>query len=257
MKILVILITLFISYGVSAEGSTFNFKRGQIKTINVVAPMWEDYTNVDGTGMYWEIVRSIYSSEGIRLKHSIVPWNRAMKMVTKYQTYNAIIGEYRETEEALLFPKYPIDVEYMSVLTKKSTESWQGLGSLAGKRIGWMKDYDVINEDQRDFTLREYRTTEQGLELLNAGELDYIIDEWDELASALKDNNLAIENYNMNDMPEGTDVYVAFADSEVSKILIEIYNEQVEAMVASGQMQAIYKKWDLGEMPQSLQSAGR
>ena len=59
----------------------------------------------------------------------------------------------------------------------------------------------------------------------------------------------------MTDMPSGTDVYVAFADSSVSKILIEIYNEQVEAMVKSGEMQAIYEKWDLGEMPPTLQNA--
>lgn len=256
MKIVVILITLLVSYSASAEEKLFNFKRGQIKTINVVAPLWEDYTNQDGTGMYWDILRSMYANENINLKPSTVPWNRAMKMVTKYQTYNAIVGEYLDTEEALIFPKYPIDVEYMSVLTKKSTGTWNGLSSLTGKRVGWLKDYDVIIEEQRGFTLREYRTTEQGLEMLNAGELDYIIDEWDELAIALKDKNLAIEHYHMNDMPEGTDVYVAFADNEISRVLIEVYNEQAEAMVKSGKMQEIYKKWDLGEMPRKLQTAG-
>ena len=255
MKILVIFLTLFISYSVSAEDSSFHFKHGQIKTINVVAPLWEDYTNKDGTGMYWDIISSIYSNEDIKLKPSTVPWNRAMKMVTKYQTYNAIVGEYLETEENLLFPKYPIDVEYLSVLSSNTTEKWNGIESLTGKRVGWVKDYDVIPSDQRDFTLREFRTTEQGIDLLNQGKLDYIIDEWDELAVVLKGKNLSIENYHMNDMPEGTDVYVAFADSAISKVLIEIYNEQVEAMVKSGKMQAIYEKWDLGEMPPALQNA--
>ena len=255
MKKLAVFLTLFISFSVSAEDSSFHFKRGQIKTINVVAPLWEDYTNKDGTGMYWDIISSIYSNEDIKLKPSTVPWNRAMKMVTKYQTYNAIVGEYLETEENLLFPKYPIDVEYLSVLSSNTTEKWNGIESLTGKRVGWVKDYDVIPSDQRDFTLREFRTTEQGIDLLNQGKLDYIIDEWDEVAVVLKGKNLSIENYRMNDMPEGTDVYVAFADSAISKVLIEIYNEQVEAMVKSGKMQAIYEKWDLGEMPPALQNA--
>ena len=175
------------SFSTKAEDErSFAFKRGQIKTINVVAPMWEEYTNADGSGMYWDILRSIYSTAGIKLKPSIVPWNRAMKMVTKYQIYNAIVGEYLDSEEALLFPKYPIDVEYMSVLAKKSATDWQGVESLVGKRVGWIKDYDVIKEQDRNFTLREYRTTEQGIELLNSGKLDYIIDEWDELAIVLK-----------------------------------------------------------------------
>lgn len=244
------------SFSTKAEDErSFAFKREQIKTINVVAPMWEEYTNADGTGMYWDILRSIYSTAGIKLKPSIVPWNRAMKMVTKYQIYNAIVGEYLDSEEALLFPKYPIDVEYMSVLAKKSATDWQGVESLVGKRVGWIKDYDVIKEQDRNFTLREYRTTEQGIELLNSGKLDYIIDEWDELAIVLKGKNLAIENYNMNEMPEGTDVYVAFANNAISKVLIEIYNEQAALMVKDGRMQAIYKKWELGEMPPALHSA--
>lgn len=244
------------SFSTKAEDErSFAFKRGQIKTINVVAPMWEEYTNADGSGMYWDILRSIYSTAGIKLKPSIVPWNRAMKMVTKYQIYNAIVGEYLDSEEALLFPKYPIDVEYMSVLAKKSAMDWQGVESLVGKRVGWIKDYDVIKEQDRNFTLREYRTTEQGIELLNSGKLDYIIDEWDELAIVLKGKNLAIENYNMNEMPEGTDVYVAFANNAISKVLIEIYNEQAALMVKDGRMQAIYKKWELGEMPPALHSA--
>jgi len=244
------------SFSTKAEDErSFAFKRGQIKTINVVAPMWEEYTNADGSGMYWDILRSIYSTAGIKLKPSIVPWNRAMKMVTKYQIYNAIVGEYLDSEEALLFPKYPIDVEYMSVLAKKSATDWQGVESLVGKRVGWIKDYDVIKEQDRNFTFREYRTTEQGIELLNSGKLDYIIDEWDELAIVLKGKNLAIENYNMNEMPEGTDVYVAFANNAISKVLIEIYNEQAALMVKDGRMQAIYKKWELGEMPPALDSA--
>lgn len=256
MRLSVILILFIMSFSTKAEDErSFAFKRGQIKTINVVAPMWEEYTNADGSGMYWDILRSIYSTAGIKLKPSIVPWNRAMKMVTKYQIYNAIVGEYLDSEEALLFPKYPIDVEYMSVLAKKSATDWQGVESLVGKRVGWIKDYDVIKEQDRNFTLREYRTTEQGIELLNSGKLDYIIDEWDELAIVLKGKNLAIENYNMNEMPEGTDVYVAFANNAISKVLIEIYNEQAALMVKDGRMQAIYKKWELGEMPPALHSA--
>ena len=176
-------------------------------------------------------------------------------MVTKYQIYNAIVGEYLDSEEPLLFPKYPIDVEYLSVLSKNPSTPFEGLDSLTGKRIGWLKDYDLINESEIDFTLREYRTVQQGLELLNAGKLDYIIEEWDEIASTLSSNNLSLANYQMKEMPEGTDVYVAFADNSVSKVLIEIYNEEVEAMVKAGTMQAIYEKWELGEMPPALQNA--
>ena len=260
-RMVFLVMTFFISFSAYAEEEQeqeqeFKFKRNQIKSINIVAPVWEDYTNADGTGMYWEILQTIYSNQDIKLKPSSVSWNRALKMVTKYQIYNAIVGEYLDSEEPLLFPKYPIDVEYLAVLSKNSEAAFVDMSSLAGKRVGWLKDYDLIDENEIDFTLREYRTVQQGLKLLDEGKLDFIIDEWDELASALSSNNLSLDDYQMKNMPEGTDVYVAFADNAISKVLIEVYNEEVEVMVKSGSMQAIYKKWDLGEMPAALQDAG-
>lgn len=257
MKFLMILITFFISMNAYSEDEReFQFKRDQIKNVNIVAPEWEDYTNKDGTGLYWDILQTIYSGQNIKLKPSSVSWNRALKMVTKYQIYNAIVGEYLDSKEPLLFPKYPIDVEYLSVLSKNTSVAFESISSLTGKRVGWLKDYDLIPEAEMDFTLREYRTVEQGLELLNAGKVDFIIEEWDEIASALSSKNLSLHDYQMKYMPEGTDVYVAFADNAVSRVLIDIYNEEVEKMVKSGSMQAIYNKWDLGEMPAALQDAG-
>ena len=56
-----ILITFLISVNAYAEQEReLHFKRNQIKSINIVAPEWEDYTNADGTGMYWEILQTIY-----------------------------------------------------------------------------------------------------------------------------------------------------------------------------------------------------
>ena len=125
-----ILITFLISVNAYAEQEReFHFKRNQIKSINIVAPEWEDYTNADGTGMYWEILQTIYSNQDIKLKPSSVSWNRALKMVTKYQIYNAIIGEYLDSEEPLLFPKYPIDVEYLAVLSKNSEAAFVDMSS--------------------------------------------------------------------------------------------------------------------------------
>ena len=51
--------------------------------------------------------------------------------------------------------------------------------------------------------------------------------------------------YVMEDMPEGTDVYVAFADSDVSRVLIGIYNERVEALYKDGTLQKMYEEAEL------------
>ena len=219
----------------------------------MVAPEWEGYTNKDGSGLYWDIFKAVYEPEGIKVKTKTVPWNRAMKMVSKYRTYNAIVGEYRDTEEEVIFPIFPIDVEYLSVLSKNKKDfKWDGLKSLKGHTIGWIKDYEVIVESQRDFKLKEFRNIEQGIRLLNSGKIDFLIDDWDEIAAAMQENKMNNDDYTVNEMPEGKDIYAAFSIDNLSRELIEIYNERIPDLVASGKLAAIYKKWDTGEMPESV-----
>ena len=255
MRILTALMICLISLNTYAEQYEFSqavFKREHIKKMSVVAPVWEGYTNTDGTGLYWEIMNSIYTPTGVKVVTRNVPWNRAMKMVAKYRTFNAIIGEYSDTEEDLIFPIYPIDVEYMSVLSKKTSAEFEGYASLSGKVIGWIKDYEVIPEARRDFTLKEFRNIDQGIEMLKAGVIDYLIDEGEEVETAMEKYELPATSYNVGEVPDGTDVYVAFSNDNMSRELIKIYNERVKELVINGKMAAIYKKWDLGEMPNKL-----
>ena len=255
ISILLLLSTLsLISYADDYNFKQAEFKREHIKRMSVVAPKWENYTNSNGSGLYWDIMKAIYEPIGVKVTVKNIPWNRAMKMVTRYRTYNAIVGEYRDSKEDLIFPTYPIDVEYMSVLSKKGTAEFTDYSSLTGKNVGWIKDYEVISKSRRNFTLKEFRNLEQGLKLLKSGAIDYLIEEGDEIEAAMEKHKLTTENYNLNELPEGTDVYVAFSVDNLSRELIEIYNERVYDLVLSGEMAAIYKKWDLGEMPKMLMS---
>jgi len=254
------LISLFVLSLVSclsmAEDVNFTqYQREHIKSMSVVAPEWEGYTHKDGSGLYWDIIRAVYEPLGIKVKTRIVPWNRAVKMVSKYRTYNAIVGEYLSSEEPVIFPSYPIDVEFMTVLSKLPTgNDWNGLKSLSNMKVGWIKDYDVIEEKDRDFTLIEFRTLEQGLKMLNSGELDYVLDDWDEIAAAIQKYDLSQDVYIENEMPQGTDLYAAFSDDNLSRELIKIYNERIPKLVANGELAALYKKWDTGVMPDMLKN---
>ncbi len=254
MRLISIVLLLLITGITEAETISYaKYQRQFIKSISVVAPAWDDYTNRDGTGLYWDILRAIYEPIGIKVKTKTVPWNRAMKMVSKYRTYNAIVGEYRSSVEPILFPDFPIDVDYLSVLSKEGTASqWQGTESMAGKKVGWIKDYNSIPEAQRDFTLKEFRNIEQGIKMLNSGELDFVIDSWDEISAAMQSYALNKENYNVNQMSEGKNLYTVFSDDNLSRELIKIYNERIPLLFKSGELATLYKKWGTGEIPEEI-----
>jgi len=229
------------------------FQRKHIKSISVVAPEWQGYTHKDGSGLYWDIMRAIYEPQGIKVKTRIVPWNRAIKMVSIYRTYNAIVGEYSDSAEAVIFPKFPIDVEFMVTLSKKSFgHTFEDASSLTNKRVAWFKDYELINEKDRDFELVEFRTIKEGIEMLKSGKIDFILNDRDSTEQGMRSQQLNSDDYALNEMPFGRDIFTAFSDDVLSRELIKIYDERIPKLVASGQLAAIYKKWDSGEMPQVL-----
>lgn len=256
IRALVITISIFsqLSLASNYDFKPAGFTKEHVKMFSVVAPEWEGYTNADGTGLYWEVLKAIYEPEGIKVKTNIIPWNRAMKMVTKYRTYNAIVGEYQDSEEPLLFPHHAIDIEYMVVLSKVTSE-FKDLSSFSNKTIGWIKDYEVIPKSKRDFQLKEFRDIEQGIELLKAGSIDYLVDDWDEVAAAMQKHNLSKESFTVTDMPEGTPIFVAFGKHNLSNILINIYNKRILELLKSGELAKIYDKWEVGEIPPQLMQA--
>jgi polar amino acid transport system substrate-binding protein len=75
--------------------------------MSVVATIWKGYIHKDGNDLYWDIFRAIYEPISIKIVTKSAPWSRAMKMVAKYHNYSAIVGEYRNSEEHVIFPFPP------------------------------------------------------------------------------------------------------------------------------------------------------
>ena len=167
-------LTLFSLLSVACHGDV-QFKREHIKSISVVAPVWKDYTNQDGSGLYWDIIRNVYEPLGIKVKISQAPWKRAMKMVSKYRTYSAIVGETLDSKESVIFPTYPISVKHTAVLTKKQVDfEWNGVNSLKGKSVAWNKGLNLINNSDDGFKLNEVRSVSKGVRLLSELSLIHI-----------------------------------------------------------------------------------
>ncbi len=225
----------------------------KIPMISVIAPDWEDYTSPNGEGLYWDVIREIYEPEGIKVRINTAPWRRAMKMVTKYRLHHAIPGEYRDTEENLIFPRYPIDLELMVTVTLKQHTDLnpRELSDYRGHVVSWRKGYDLLVPEEYGFELKEFRSMEDGLQMLNKGDVHILIDEPDEVELAMKSMGLSKDQYNVIPYVKSQYVYLAFNEGILSERLIDVYNRRVETLMKSGEMQAIYEKWGI-TVPQAL-----
>jgi len=108
--------------------------------LHCVADEWRGYTNADGSGTYWQIIKAVYG-EKYQLKLETTPFHRAMKMVTSGKA-DCIIAIYAKDKRDLLLPQYHIDTEYPAIaLFDERHHQFNSKEDLAGLVMVGMKDY--------------------------------------------------------------------------------------------------------------------
>lgn len=221
----------------------------EIRTIHIVTPAWPDQTNEDGSGLFFDIVRSIYEPAGIKMKYEIVPWKRAESMLRSDKA-DAMVDVLRVN--ALLTPEHPVNViQKYAVFKKRNVPKWEGVKSLSGKKVLWFRGYDFHkNQHLKDVKFRwdeidEYATAWKMLERDRA---DFYIDVFPDIEKFVKNNSINMEPYRIERLwSEKT--YMSFAKSEKSKKLIEIYDRRIMEMYGSGELKKIFEKWNYRFLP--------
>lgn len=231
----------FDSKGLASEDS---LKKISVPMISVVAPNWEGYSSESGEGLYWDIIRTIYEPVGIRVRLNTAPWNRALKMVTRYRTYMAIPGEYLDSSEPLIFPKYPLEREKLVSVSLKSRKlQLNTIKDFKNLTVSWRKGYDLLEPDNYNLKLKEFRDCTLALRNIISGKVDVVVEELDEVQQSLRQAGLMDTVFEIKPYPENQYVYLGFNEGIHSEKLIDVYNKRTEIIVKSGKLRAIFKKW--------------
>ncbi len=244
MKKLLIIIFLLIGFS-----SAF----ADVKEILVVCSEWNNYTNKDGTGAYWEILKSVYEPVGIKVKTMTMPWKRAVSK-TKSKKVDAIVGVYYEANATdFLYPKWHISVEdpVVAIFKKGNITNWHSLGikSLEGKKVVWIRGYDFNLNLLKGIGAFKQEITKisQGLKLIERGRADVFLDyETDIKHEAMNLNFNLDKDYEIKEAKIGNKLYVAFAKTEKSKDLIGIFDNKMALLSKTGEIEKIYVKWGFG-----------
>ena len=235
MKIvgIILAIQLFIFASVHAE----NFQ-----VIEIVTPEWGGFTNKDGSGLYFEVMKKAYSLSNIKVKYSFVPWARAVKYVNENKK-DAMLGAYNTVKESI-YPNYPIDTEYTLVVFKKEAlNEWKGAESLKGKEVHWVRGYDYHEYLNVKVNWKELRDTEQALKLLKMGRIKFFLDSKNTLLPKLKELGLNESEYATKVVLTNF-LYARFSRTEKSKELIKIFDTNMSKLHKSNELSRIYKKWN-------------
>ncbi len=218
--------------------------------ITVVCEEWSGFTNKNGTGVYWEIIKAIYEPVGVKVNTKVMPWKRADNIVLLKKA-DAIVGDYfykKQSGKNYLYPKWHISVEDpIVVFFKNDKVSWKknGIKSLAGKKVGWIRGYDYHKKKWLNVKVKKYELTNlsQGVKMLSANRIFGLIDYEKSVKQAGKKLGLNIKNLEMKTMKLGNKLFLKFSNTDRSKKLIKIFDKQMTKLVKSRKIQKIYSKW--------------
>jgi len=220
----------------------------EISAISIVTPQWDGQTNKDGTGLFFEIARNIYESEGIKITYDFFPWKRSKRMVS-FTEADAMFCMWKKeaADEKLLIPKYPMSIEYTGVLFKKERiRNWEGIMGLGGKRAVWLRGYDYHTTSYlKDIKFSKWTEVDEyyhAWDFIIKELYDFYIDALNDMDQYIRINKVDMSPYRLEILWSERG-YMVFSDTEKSKKLIKIFDTEIIRLHNSGKLKEIYQKW--------------
>lgn len=228
--------------------SFFTFSR-EIQHISILCEEWKNYTNSDGTGAYWEVIKRVYEPLDIKVETQTLPWSRAKQMV-KNRHADAYLGDYFSDDHGddYLYPNWHISIEdpVIVVFKEKFEPQWTryNINALSGKKVSWIRGYGFDSHFLNKVSVIPVTVgdIQQALELLRMDRIDFFLD----YRSHIDLLNIKHKRiYKEKIAKLGEKLFVVFSNTPRSETLLEIFDRRMHALSKSGEIEQIYIKYGL------------
>ncbi len=228
--------------------------------IHLVCEEWEGYTNADGTGLYWEIVKAVFEPEGYNVELDVYPWARCVNLV-KSKSVDGVVGDYfYEDSSDYEYSEYPVSIEDSIVVIYKTSRmgAWRGADSMEGKTVGWIRSYDFDSYLDFEVSIQELNQLDSGLRMLSGNRIDYLMDYTTTITMQASESGINLNNYTIKPVIEGNPLYIGFAKNSKADNLISIFDRRIIEMINNGELKEIYDRWpgikDYGEFETAIEN---
>jgi polar amino acid transport system substrate-binding protein len=215
----------------------------KIDSINIATEEWEDCTNSDLTGLYFDIIRAVYDPEKIKLNAKILPYARSVEEV-KSKKADAFIGSYINEVKSVLYPKWHFSADDVEAcFLAGSGKSWAGEKTLAGKKVAWLREYNYDKYLAPALSPVIVDKRENAINLLLKNRIDYYLDAKSDIEATIEEMGLDRKKFDIR-LIKYLNLYVCFADTPKGKSLRTIWDKNMEKLIKSGMLKPIFEKWD-------------
>ena len=237
-----LLVLLIITFPLTSQASD------NTRPLHVESEAWENATEADGSGLYWDILRAVYEPEGYRIQHHTSTYMRSSGLI-RSQQIDIMVGAYAGELQGVTYPRWHFDEDrVMALALKRHAQPWQGETSLANKHVAYIKGYKIKDYLQTDFETHEFYDRQQVFDLLHQGKLDFFLDAQAEIEVELARDNIQATDYVIHPLKR-LKLYFVFTDNPHGQQLSELFDQRFAALLKSGQIKQLFQKWNWDEYP--------
>lgn len=219
------------------------------KTVRLASEAWLDYTNADGTGVAWDVMRKVFEPAGVKVQVLSVPYSRAVGLVKRAEA-DAWVGSYRDESEDYLYPRHAFDNDHIYALGLTSSPV-PTLDTLGRYKLSWVRGYDYQHYLPNVKAFREVQRREGILPMLERKRVDFYIDAKTEVdyVYAQASEPARYRRTPIGELP----LYLAFARTDEARALQQLFDRRMDELIASGALREIFARW---KQPYPFEAAG-
>ncbi|HDS1817187.1 TPA: transporter substrate-binding domain-containing protein [Pseudomonas putida] len=212
---------------------------GVPKQVHLVSEEWLDYTNADGTGVAWDVLRKVFEPAGVKVVTQSAPYSRAVGLVKRGEA-DAWVGSYKDESDDNLYPRWHFDMDHIYALglAGKPVPTPSTVGQY---RLAWVRGYDYASYLPNAHNFREIQRREGILPMLEHDRVDFYIDALTEVEYVLgqASDPARFRITHVAELP----LYLAFAHNDQSKALRDLFDKRMAELVRSGELKPIFEHW--------------
>ncbi|MBJ2249193.1 MULTISPECIES: substrate-binding periplasmic protein [Pseudomonas] len=207
--------------------------------IVLASEQWNDYTNKDGSGLAWDLLRQIFEPAGITVQTRSVPYTRSVGLAQRGEV-DGWVGSYRDEASGVLYPHWNFDSDHIYALGL-ATAPTPTLATLGNYRLAWVRGYKY---EEYLPSVRRFNPIERRngiLPMLEHGRADFYIDALTEAKYVLSQSQdpALFKLTHIAELP----LYIGFADTERGRALMGVYDQRLTLLVKTGELKPIFEHW--------------
>ncbi|HCT07145.1 MAG TPA: ABC transporter substrate-binding protein [Pseudomonas sp.] len=207
--------------------------------IMLASEEWNDYTNKDGSGLAWDVLRQVFEPAGITLQTRSVPYTRSVGLAQRGEV-DGWVGSYRDEATGVLYPHWNFDSDHIYALGL-ATAPTPSVATLGNYRLAWVRGYKYEEYLPNVHRFNQIERRDGILPMLQHARADFYIDALSEAQYVLgqADDPAQFKLTHIAELP----LYVGFADNERGRALMAVYDQRMAALVKHGELKPIFERW--------------